>query len=105
MPNSIYQWRCTPDASNFTLAAATHSPLLQSSECPSGQGSCLQIAGGSAQADLPALLPVLQLLLLLLPAHMLSAAPHLYHLGTVPVTCRLLCTPQADRCRCCFPPP
>jgi hypothetical protein len=36
---------------------------------------------------------------------MLSAAPHLYHLGTVPVTCRLLCTPQADRCRCCFPPP
>ena len=36
MPNSIYQWKCTPDATNFTLAAATHSPLLQSSKCLPG---------------------------------------------------------------------
>jgi hypothetical protein len=35
VPNSVYQWRCTPDAANFTLAAATHNPLLQSSECSS----------------------------------------------------------------------
>jgi hypothetical protein len=32
MPNSISQWRCGPDAANFSLAAATHNPLLQSSE-------------------------------------------------------------------------
>lgn len=32
IPNSIHEWRCGQEAANHSLAAVTHSPLLQSSE-------------------------------------------------------------------------
>lgn len=34
IPNSIYEWKCGEEGVNFTHAAATHTPLLQSSEPP-----------------------------------------------------------------------
>ncbi|KAL4420519.1 hypothetical protein ABPG75_010175 [Micractinium tetrahymenae] len=32
IPNSIYEWKCGQEAANHSLAAVTHSPLLQSTE-------------------------------------------------------------------------
>lgn len=46
MPNSIHQWKCGKDAANYSLAAATNTPLLQSGGWAAGWRLGLEVAVG-----------------------------------------------------------
>lgn len=87
MPNSVHEWKCSPEAANFTAAKAGSAPLLQSCErrrLGVGHGTCCTV--------------------LLLTSSLAACVPAPTTLTREHTSPAVACSPAHSRLPACLPP-